>query len=450
MKRWQKWTLGSISVIIVAVLIFVALNWTTISVMMGTEDLTGKKEAIPEVVVELKPVMAGENDWTSWLGPDKDNRSKITGLVMDWSAGLNQQWEVNFLCQENSSAAWSAPVIKGNRLIASGRDLENDLVFCLDSEDGSLIWKTAYPAESKSSHGSGPRATPFIDEDRVYTFGRAGDLVCWNLLDGKQIWRKNVGEQGGKEPTWGHSSSPLILRELVVVQGGGTVRTIAFDKNSGETAWKSGTGLAGYAALLSREIENKTAILAFHGTGLAALNAANGEELWNFPWETPYDANATTPLLIDNNVFITSGYGTGCLMLEVNSSGVDSLWQTKAISSHHSDPYAIDGYLYGYSGDSYQNKGSFVCVDINTGEQKWTTKKMGWGTCCFADGHLVCLDIKGNLFLMKPEPEKFVLVTEFPDALGDIRGPVWTKPVIANGFLYLRFKQKLICYDIVD
>jgi hypothetical protein len=120
------------------------------------------------------------------------------------------------------------------------------------------------------------------------------------------------------------------------------------------------------------------------------------------------------------------------------------------MAAHHSDGYVLDGFLYGYSGQSLQNKGAFKCLELATGTVKWSTNEMGWGTSIYVDGHLICLDIKGNLFLMKPDSEKFIKVTELPKALGDVKGPVWTLPVIANDKLYLRFKQSLVCYSLKD
>ena len=124
------------------------------------------------------------------------------------------------------------------------------------------------------------------------------------------------------------------------------------------------------------------------------------------------------------------------------------LWTTKTVSAHHTDGYILDGFVYGYSGLSMQNRGAFKCLDLTTGAEKWSTNAMGWGTCTHVDGHLLCLDIKGKLFLMKPDPERFIQVTVLPKALGDIKGPAWTVPVIANDRLYLRFKQRLVCYTL--
>ncbi|MBT4499322.1 MAG: PQQ-binding-like beta-propeller repeat protein [Gemmatimonadetes bacterium] len=451
MKKWQKWTFGIIGVVLVAILIFGALSWSRLEILAGTEELSGKTEVIPIPVSQsLEPLTKGSADWISWQGSRGDRRSDVTGIIRDWSGGLEKLWEVDYLCQGNSSAAWSAPVVQGNRLIVCGRTTEKDLVFCLDPTNGALLWQTSYSAETTASHGAGPRATPAIDDDRVYTFGRSGELVCWALFDGKELWRTNVADEGGEVPMWGHSSSPLILGDRVIVQGGGTARTIAYDKLTGKVVWKGGNGIAGYAALTRMEIAGKTMVLSFHGKGLVALDAENGDELWDIPWETPYDVNAGTPIVIGDKVFITSGYGSGCALLKAGLSGAEILWQSEVIASQHSDPYIIDGLLYGYSGDSSQNKGTFKCVDLETGDEKWTTNQMGWGTCMFVDDHLLCCDIKGNLSLMRPDPDRFVQVSAMPKALGDIKGPVWTRPVIANGLLYLRFKQRMVCYDLVQ
>jgi len=335
-------------------------------------------------------------------------------------------------------------------LVVCGRDKTSDLVFCLDPAVGSLLWRASYEAKARTNHGSGPRATACIDDSRVYTFGRSGDLACWGLSDGEELWRRNVGAEGGREPTWGHSSSPLVVGDLVVVQGGGTARTIAYDRFTGEVAWKTGHGVAGYAALTTGKLGGRTAILVFHGEGLAAVDAESGDELWNVPWRTSFDVNAATPVLTQDSAFITSGYGTGCALLRISRGGAEILWRNKAIASHHSDPHIIDGHIYGYSGQSFQNRGTLKCLELATGAEKWSTTDVGWGTCILADDHLLCLDIEGDLFLLKPDPSRSVKVTEFRRALGDIKGPVWTTPVLANGRLYVRFKQRLLCYDLRD
>lgn len=449
MKKIFKWIFRIILILLLIFVIYIAWNWSSFKILMGTEELSGSESPVPQTMTELPPLLEeGKTDWRSWYGPEGKRRSFVKDIRTDWSDGLEKRWEVNYLCQGRESASWSAPVVRAKRLIICGRDSENDMVFCLNPDNGALIWQASYPAKAKSSHGSGPRATPFIDEDRVYTFGRNGDMVCWSLFDGQKIWHKNVMDQGGIEPAWGHSSSPLVIDSLVLVQGGGHVRTVAYNKFSGDIVWKSGHGLPGYAALVPMDINEQQLVLAFHGTGLAAMDINTGKHVWEIPWRTDYDVNATTPLVIGDKIFISSGYGVGSMMLQTTGNTVDSLWRIEEHASIHSDPYYIDGYLYGYSGDSHQNKGAFQCLDPETGKMQWTTNEMGWGTCTWVDGYLLCCDIKGNLFLMKPSPERFQLVTQQKKALGKIPGPVWTNPLVANHHLYLRFKEKLVCYKI--
>ena len=451
MKKWLKWMLIALGVLVITLVIYIALNWSLLSIVAGTGDLSGESGKIPETIGRVSDSLEfGKADWPSWYGPGGDRISPEKGIRTNWSDGLKLIWEVDYLCQGTASASWSTPVIQGNRLVVCGRDTGNDLIFCLNPEDGSLIWYQSYPAIAKTNHGSGARATPFIENDRVYTFGRGGDLVCLNLYNGQILWHKNVMNEGGEEPTWGHSSSPLVLGDLVFVQGGGTCRTIAFNKITGNVVWKSGKGLPGYAALKMMELSEAQILLAFHGKGLAAIDPVDGKELWNVAWITEYDVNATTPVVINDRVFITSGYGTGSMLMKVNSEEANTLWRIEEFSAIHSDPYIIDGFIYGYSGDSFQNKGTFKSIDLSNGEEKWSSNDIGWGTCTLVDGYLICSDIKGNIFLVRPDPDKFDLVTTMSSALGDIKGPVWSTPVVANRHLYLRFKQKLICYEIVN
>ncbi len=448
MRRWQKWTLGIVGVLALALSVVVVLMWPTIQILKGTEGLSGRQAAIPDPAPEIAPASAGEHDWTAWRGERNDGRSTLTGIRTDWSAGLEKLWEVDYLCQGRASASWGAPVVRGNRLVVPGRDEDRDLLFGLDPESGDLLWLGAYDAPAGTSHGPGPRATPFIDGTRVYTFGRSGDLASWDIEDGSELWRTNVKDQGGVEPKWGFSSSPLVLGERVFVQAGGGARTIAYDKTSGAVAWKSGDGPAGYAAFATLQAGEQTQLIAFHGAGLAGLDASDGKVLWDLPWETPYGVNASTPIVIGNDVLITSGYGRGSQLVGVTGDVARVSWTIEELSAQHSDPFVIDGHVYGYSGDSFQNRGAFKCLELETGALKWSTNEIGWGTCTWVDGHLLCLDIKGNLRLVRPDPTRLVKVAELLDALGPTRGPVWTVPVVANGRLYLRFKQRLVCYDL--
>jgi outer membrane protein assembly factor BamB len=411
-----------------------------------SEDILGKREAIPQKTSVVDIISKGNSDWNTWQGPNFDKKSSFTGLKKNWSKGLTKLWEVNFLCQGDQTASWATAVIQGNVLIVPGRDEKSDLVFCLNSETGELIWKGSYLADAKTNHGPGSRATPAIDNDRVYTFGRSGDLVCWNLTDGKILWHKNVVEIGGEEPDWGHSSSPLVFGNKVIVQSGGKALAAAYDKITGEVLWTSGKGVAGYAA--ANIYTADSTILLFSGEALSEVDPENGSIFWSIPWVTDYKVNAATPVSEGNIVFATSGYGMGSFAVKIENKKATKLWESKAIESQHSDPVIVDGYVYGYAGNSTRNNGKLACLRLSDGKVMWQSDEAGMGTFAYADGHLICLDIKGNLYLVETNPNKFVKSGEVKGAIPNVKYPAWTAPVVANGKLYLRYLQNIICYDI--
>ena len=118
----------------------------------------------------------------------------------------------------------------------------------------------------------------------------------------------------------------------------------------------------------------------------------------------------------------------GCEALKVTQHGYTVLWKSNVMEAQHSDPILIDGYIYGYSGESSRNNGQFKCIELSSGKEMWSTNEIGQGTTTYVDGHLICLDIKGNLFLIKPDPSAFVKIGEIKSALEDVKKPGMDSP----------------------
>ena len=450
MTRNRKVILGVVAGLACVLLVATVVGWRFLYRFNVLDDAPAEGAEVPAAGTPTPLVESGGSDWPRWRGPNGNNVSLVTGITKDWSGGLDKVWEVDYLTQGRKNATWSSPVVRGNRLVVTGRDDANDLVFCLDPQTGELMWRKSYEARAGASHGRGPRATPTMDGGRVYTFGRSGDLACWRLLDGELVWKRDVKDEGGEEPEWGYASAPLVHGNMVVVQAGGSARSMACDKMTGDVVWKSGEGIAGYAAPVVLPVGDALQLVMFHGKGVAGLVPGDGRQLWDVPWETSPPVHATTPVVSGDVVFVTSDYGSGGMALSVSEGGAEVLWANEVIASHHSDPFIVDGRIYGYSGFSVQNRGDFKCVDLATGEEKWSTGEIGWGTAVMVEGLLVCLDIQGNLFLVKPDPDKFVKVSEFREAIPGAANPAWTIPVVAQGNVYLRHKQRLICYRLKE
>ena len=224
---------------------------------------------------------------------------------------------------------------------------------------------------------------------------------------------------------------------------------LAYDKMTGDLTWKSMEGKAGYAAVVTIRAGGADKLLIFGGTQFACLEPDSGREIWSVPWKTDHDVNAATPVSSGSTLLITSGYNTGSEAFRVEDVKVESLWRGRSLACHHSDPVIVDGHIYGYTGQSDVEEGLFMCVELKGGEEKWSTDELAWGTVVYVDGHLLYMDIEGNLLLIRPNPDRFEKVSELEYALGDSGGNVCTKPIVANGRMYLRHAHRLLCYDLM-
>jgi len=414
----------------------------------GLSDTAAKTTAIPSPTGVGSPIARGPDDWPSWRGARHDNASLTTGIRTDWRGGLKKAWEIAYLCQGSDSASWGAPAIQGRHLVVTGREKDRDLVFCLDAKTGALRWVSGYAATNPDNYGTGPRSTPAIDGDRVYTLGRGGQLCAWNLSDGALVWRRDLKADGADSPEWGHASSPLIAGEYLYMQAGGDATALALRKSSGELLWKRPGGPASYASPVLAHLAGKETLLILHADALAAFEPAAGQRLWDIPWKTANAGNITTPIVEGDLIVVSAAASRGAIAIQAGPAGTAVKWKTMALQAHHSDPHILGGYLYGYTGFSKQNGGDFVCLELATGRTEWKTNAIGCGTSVRVDGHLLCQDHKGNLFLVRPDPAGLRLVTSFPGAMAGAKEMTWTKPVVSDGLVYLRYRQRLLCYEL--
>jgi outer membrane protein assembly factor BamB len=327
-----------------------------------------------------------------------------------------------------------------------GNAAGEDAVVCLNALTGAEIWKFRYPCQPGGYPG--PRATPVIENKRVYTLSREGLLLCLDLGQGTVVWQANLAKElGAKTPGWGFSGSPLVQGDLVIANVGSA--GCAVKKADGSIAWKSGGEPAGYAGPVVFEFQGKPAVALFGGKALLALDAASGAMLWQYPWETSYDVNAADPIVLGTRLFITSGYGRGANLLDfskVENSRPAAVYasDSKELCAHFSTPVLLGGDLYGIDGNT--GRGQLRCVDPLTGKAKWTEKAVGFGALMVADGKLIIQNEKGELIVAEASPAGYKELAR-GTVLG---GTCWTMPVLANGRVYCRNdKGNLACVEFV-
>jgi outer membrane protein assembly factor BamB len=394
----------------------------------------------------LVQVAIRADDWPQFLGPNRDGISKETALNLDWA-----KKEPRVVWKADVSVGVSSCAIVGGRLYTLGNDHSKDVVLCLDAKTGKQIWKQIYRCKNETRNFDGGTAsTPTFDEGRVYTLSHQGNLFCWNAENGEKIWEADfVDDYKGQKSQWGWAESPLIAGNLVVVQAGGKdAGLIALDKVSGKLVWKQGNDQPGYASGLALETNGAKAVAFFNAAGLVASNLADGKELFRFPWKTDFDVNASMPLLHDGALFISSGYSSGCAVIDVKNGAPVEKWRNKTLSLHFQNSVLVDGKVYAVSGDNRENmKGELRCIDFATGALAWS-EPMGktYGEIIVVAGKLLIMTDQGELVLVQPSPEKYAELSRI-QVLGGARA--WVAPAFSNGLIYCRQNLgSLVCLDL--
>lgn len=370
-------------------------------------------------------------DWPQWRGPQRNGISSETGWMTRWSgAGPKRVWMAQV------GQGFSSVAVKDGRVYTMGNTGGRDTIYCLNAANGKVVWTHSY-ACSAGDH-PGPRATPTVDGNFVYTLSREGHAFCLDALSGQVHWSKDLKrETGAQPPQWGFASSPLIEGNLVIYNVG--TAGVALDKNSGKLVWKSGAGAAGYASPVAFTIGNQRGVAIFSAKALIALNPTNGRVLWQHPWETAYDVNAADPIFAGEYVFISSNYNRGCALLKISGGRPQVVWENRNMRNHFNSCVLVGGYLYG------NDEGRLACIDIRTGAERWRQGGMGKGGLIAAGGNLICMTERGMLVIVKATPDRY---TELAYAQV-MRGTCWTQPVLANGFIYCRSHEgELVCLDV--
>ncbi|MEI6516970.1 MAG: PQQ-binding-like beta-propeller repeat protein [bacterium] len=363
-------------------------------------------------------------DWPQFRGANRDGISKET----QWNPRALQNG-AKLLWTAQLGKGYSAVAVKGDRLFTMGNKDNQDRVYALSLKDGKVLWTHSYPCDAGSYPGT--RATPATDGSLVYTLSREGLLLCLDAGTGAVKWSKDLMKEFDAKPLgWGFAGSPVIKGDKILVNAG--EYGVVLNRNTGAKVWASPGGVAGYAAPVEFTLGGKECLALFSSKGLYGVDLATGTKLWSYPWHTSYDVNAADPIVSDGRIFISSGYNSAGAVLDVRGPEPKVVWNNKAMKNHFSSCVLLNGFLYGFDGNA--GNGTLKCVDFNTGVEKWS-QKIGFGSLCVAAGHLIALNEKGDLFIIKASPEKYEAVSVARKVL---EPTCWTAPVLCRGVVHCR------------
>ena len=411
------------------------------------------------VALAVRAPMQAE-DWPQYRGPNADGTTPETVQLTKWTAeGPREVWKVP------TPTGFSSISVSGERAFTLIGEEDNDGVqrevcLALDAATGKELWRkmlgiSKYDGGGDSGAdgakgGDGPRSTPTLDGNRVYVYDARMHLYCFEAGTGNEIWMKDIEKDfEGRNIRWQSAMSPLLEGDNLYIAGGGPDQSfIAFNKTTGDMVWKSQDELMTHATPIPATIHGVRQIIFFAQSGLVSVNAETGERLWDF--EHPYEiSTAASPVVDGDLVYMSAGYGIGAALCRIEKSGdgfeATRVWRKKnEMFNHWSTPVLKDGHLYGMFSFKKYGQGPIECVELESGEVKWSQSGFGPGNCILAGDQLIALSDAGHLVLIDATPEAYKEVARAKV----VDGKCWSTPTFSNGRIYARSVKEGVCVDV--
>lgn len=415
-------------------------------------------------------------DWPQWRGPRRDgvwNESNILDAIP--ADGLKVKWRTPI------AGGYSGPAVVGDRVYVTdyvrksgdptnGPGTVNTLtglerILCLDATTGDVVWKRSYDCQYEISYPAGPRTTPTVDGDLVFTLGAEGHLFCLNRHNGEIVWSKLLKQEyQTKTPIWGFSAHPLVDGDTLfcLVGGEGSI-AVAFDKQTGEERWRAlSASEPGYCPPTMIEAARTRQLLIWDADKLNSLNPHNGELYWSQPLKPDYGMSIMAPQKLGDKLF-ASGIGNVGALFKLNSDkpGAEVIWTGNAktaVYCANSTPFLEDDTIYGNDCRS----GAMIAVDMADGTRLWETfqpttgsRRMGHGTAMMIKNQdrFILFSETGDLIIANmtrngyEEQGRFALLKPTGEAFG--RDVVWTHPAFANGHCFARNDEEIVCVSLL-
>lgn len=502
-QGWQIWAIcGAVS------LLFLGCTSAEADKPVAAQPESSPADA-PAAVVKLddSPIVEDRpgTDWPIFLGLLGTGVSSETNLLETWpKEGPPVVWE------KQIGKGYSAPSILGDRLVVHHRLRDEDIVECLDRRTGQSLWKTSYSTDFSDPYGynNGPRCSPLLIDNRCYTFGAQGKLLCVKLDTGETIWERDTAKDW-KVPGhfFGAGCTPILEDGKLIVLVGGQPESavVAFDPLTGKTLWESvgrstwegvitdnpgkkpyeWTGdemLVSYSTPFAATIHGQRHLLCLLRQGLVSLDPTDGRvrfKYW-FRSRTHESVNAARPVVVDDLVLLSAAYDTGAALLRILPDGnsFEEVWRNRrGLSTHWSTPIVVGDHVFGFSG-RHENEATLQCLELKSGDLVWETNGFegdlsdlkqdqftgeirskstnaavpwpfyGRGSKILADGKFIVLGERGTLALVEPSTTAFREISR--TSYKNLKYPIWPAPVLSHGLLYLRSEDWLVCLDIAE
>jgi outer membrane protein assembly factor BamB len=385
------------------------------------------------------------SDWPQFLGPDRNGTYSGPPLAEQWGpSGPKVVW------RKQVGQAFAGPAVTGNRVILFHRIGNEEVLESLDAATGNSTWRYAYPTRYRDDFGfdEGPRAVPVVANGVIYTFGAEGQLHAVDLAKGTRLWSEDTMKRFGvPKGFFGAAGSPLVEEGRVIANiGGDKAGLVAFDAKTGKVLWTATDDDASYSSGVSATIAGRRLGVFLTRDSLVGVDVASGAVQFQRRWRARLAAsvNAATPIVVGDQIFVSAQYGPGAGVLKVNGSQLTDIWTSdEVLSNHYATSVFYNGHLYGFHGRQEFGP-SFRAVEFQTGKVRWSQEQFRAGSVLLAGDRLLITREGGELILAPASPEAFR-----PIARAQIlQGVVRPYPALADGLLYVRNENTLVCVDL--
>lgn len=418
------------------------------------------------------------DDWPQWMGPRRDDVWSETRILDKFPAdGIKVLW------RQPVHGGFAGPAVVDGRVYVTdyqksqGDDKpeptkRNELqgrerILCLDARTGAEIWRHEYDCPYTISYPAGPRCTPTVDGELVYTLGAMGDLICLNARSGQVVWSKNLPRvYHASVPLWGYAGHPLVYKNLLICAAGGKGSTlVALEKQTGQEVWRALTASEiGYSPPTIIVAGGVTQLLFFHGASINSLNPETGELYWTEPLRTAFSMAIMAPRT-DGEFLFAGGHNGQSLGLKLDATkpAVTLAWngsRNLGLAPVSGTPFVENGVAYGIDGN-----GIFRAIRMATGERLWGTSKPVNGQDGDRRGavegatfvtknadRFFIFGENGDLVIARLTPEKYDELSRTklldPVGVGLGRKVVWSHPAYANRCVFARNDREIVCASL--
>jgi hypothetical protein len=389
-------------------------------------------------------------DWPQWRGEKRDGVWAEKGLPDKFPVeGLKPRW------RKPIGGGYSGIAVAGGRVYTMDHQTqpnEVERVLCFDASTGELLWKHEYAVKyGKLDYGNGPRATPTVHDGKVYTFGALGQLCCLDAAKGTVVWEiDTAAKYRARIPTWGHSCSPLVEGEKLLVQvGAPDACLMAFDCASGKELWRSLPDAPGYASPVMIGGKDWRQLAYWLPERVVGLDLESGKLRWQVKFKEPVTYGVSiSDLVWHDGVLLASDYWFGSTAITFDDRGENPkvVWDGRRLSLLMSTPLVRDGHVY-----ALDKQHGLECIEMKTGTVKWkgehiTPKSRNpQAVLVWIGERSLIFNEKGELILAKLTPEKY----EEQSRTRILKKDTWAHPAFADRCVFVRNDEELLCVPLV-